>query len=321
MALLTIFTPTYNRKHTIGRTYESLRRQSNKDFNWLVIDDGSSDGTRAWVESLGTKVVNEGQSFDWMGRKLNSQTSDHFVIDANGLRIEYVYKPNGGLYTGYNVAFCIIATELYVCIDSDDYAPDDLVEKIHSCWGSRDNNIEYCGIVGLDYDVTTKTAIGGVFMRDKVSCNYADLHHGGDTKEVLRTELLKEIAPMEGFEGEKDFNPFYMVMQVLDKFPILIDNSNYCWVEYQVGVDSMSQAIYKQYKRSPRSYAKYRIAEMKLVHGNNLKNKFRLCAHYVSACMFAHDYGSIFKNPCRLMSIAAFPVGVMLNFYIRYKAK
>ena len=131
--ILTVFTPSYNRKHTINRTYESLCRQTCMEFNWLIIDDGSSDGTREWVESLGEKVVTKGVVFDWMGRKLSSESDNHFVIESLGdspMRIEYVYKPNGGLYTGYNVAYALIETELCVCIDSDDYVPDDLVEKI-----------------------------------------------------------------------------------------------------------------------------------------------------------------------------------------------
>lgn len=69
MKLLTIFTPTYNRKHTIGRTYDSLLRQTSKDFNWLIIDDGSIDGTKEWVESLGHGVWMDGPVYDWMGRK------------------------------------------------------------------------------------------------------------------------------------------------------------------------------------------------------------------------------------------------------------
>ena len=57
MKTITIFTPTYNRKHTLPRTYESLCRQTCDDFDWLIIDDGSTDGSREWVESLGEKVV------------------------------------------------------------------------------------------------------------------------------------------------------------------------------------------------------------------------------------------------------------------------
>ena len=52
MKLLTIFTPAYNRAHTLKRTYERLCSQTCSDFDWLIIDDGSSDETRVWVESL-----------------------------------------------------------------------------------------------------------------------------------------------------------------------------------------------------------------------------------------------------------------------------
>ena len=155
MKTLTVFTPTYNRKHTIGRTYDSLCRQTCGDFEWLVIDDGSSDGTREWVESLGDKVQQEGQQFDWMGRVLDGADENHFVIQTPKFKLEYVYKPNGGLYTGYNVAYATIQTELCVCIDSDDYMPDDAVEKIVDYW-RQNGSLQYAGILGLDYNIATK---------------------------------------------------------------------------------------------------------------------------------------------------------------------
>ena len=64
MKTLTVFTPTYNRKHTLPRTYESLCRQTSDDFEWLIIDDGSTDGTREWVEGLGQRIVGTGQQFE-----------------------------------------------------------------------------------------------------------------------------------------------------------------------------------------------------------------------------------------------------------------
>ena len=149
MKTVTVFTPTYNRKHTIVRTYESLCGQSCDDFDWLIIDDGSTDGTREWVEGLGEKILDLGARFDWMGRVADGEDENHFVIRTEMFAIEYVYKPNGGLYTGYNVAYATIQTELCVCIDSDDYMPDDAVEKILNCWNDRGSE-KYAGLIGLD---------------------------------------------------------------------------------------------------------------------------------------------------------------------------
>ena len=234
MKTLTVFTPTYNRKHTIVRTYESLCRQSCADFDWLIIDDGSSDGTREWVESLGEKIVSVGTRFDLMGCMLDGEDDNHFIVQTEKLAIEYVYKPNGGLYTGYNVAYATIRTELCVCIDSDDYMPDDAVEKILKCWKERGGE-KYAGILGLDLNIATNQLIGGRFPEGLDEVFFYDLNlkklHAGDTKPVLRTALMKEVAPQVGFPDEKNFNPVYMMLQVCDNYPVLLLNENLCKVE------------------------------------------------------------------------------------------
>ena len=334
MKTLTVFTPTYNRAHTIVRTFESLCRQSNNDFDWLIIDDGSSDGTRAWVETLGDKIIDSGSRFDWMGRILDGEDANHFVIQTASFSIEYVYKPNGGLYTGYNVAYATIQSELCVCIDSDDYMPDDAVAKIISIWrhyypaDSRTLKVspvtskEYCGIQGLDYNVVNGKPIGGKFPEGLDEVFLHELHlkkmHSGDTKQVLRTDLMKKVAPMIGYEGEKNFNPIYMMIQVCDQYPLLILNENLCWVEYQIGADSMSQGIFKQYVNSPRSFAKLRLLEMTLKH-NTLKDKCRSAAHYVSSCLLSKDKEWLQKSPKKLLTLLSAPVGMVLYCYIRFK--
>lgn len=321
MKTLTVFTPTYNRKHTLPRTYESLCRQTCTDFDWLVIDDGSSDGTREWITSLGEKIVSSGQRFDWMGRVEGGEDDNHFVIQAPNVRIEYVYKPNGGLYTGYNVAYQTIQTELCVCIDSDDYMPDDAVEKIVEKWRglSEDEKKKYCGIVGLDFDVRTKEPIGGYFKEQVAEACALELNHVGDTKYAFRSELMRKVAPQIGFEGERDFNPHYMQMQVLDLYPILLTNENLCWVEYQIGADSMSQGIFKQYVRSPRSYAKYRLMEMQMKHGMTWKRKIMLHIHYGASCIMSHDKNVLKNSTNRLASIAVMPFAIAEVFYIKMK--
>lgn len=329
MNTLTVFTPTFNRKHTICRTYKSLCRQSSLDFEWLIIDDGSSDGTREWVESLGVKILSEGTSFDWMGRSLHQKDSNHFIILTKDLvlgepiKIEYIYKPNGGLYSGYNVAYATILTELCVCIDSDDFMPDDAVEKITNFWKENGSN-KYCGIEGLDFDINTNQPIGGYFSEDLKEIYLHELHlkriHNGDTKQVMRTELMRQVAPMEGFQGEKNFNPIYLLIQVCDKYPLLILNENLCTVEYQIGADSMSQGIFKQYLNSPKSFAKMRLMEMTLQH-NTLIDKFRSAVHYVSSCIISHDNKWLQKSPMKFLTLLACPFGLILYFYILYKTK
>lgn len=341
MRTLTVFTPTYNRKHTIHRTYKSLCRQTSRDFEWLIIDDGSTDETRKWVESLGEKVSFEGESYDWMGCSLSSADMNHFVVLTNktyigeSLRIEYVYKPNGGLYTGYNVAYAVIQTELCVCIDSDDFMPDNAVEAIINLWrkhypnGNTNNfksiitNKEYCGILGLDFDIHTMTPIGGFFPNNIEEANMMELEskklHSGDTKQVMRTDLMKKVSPMIGFENERNFNPFYMLMQVCDNYPMLVINDNLCTVEYQIGADSMSQGIYKQYVNSPKSYAKYRAKTMQLKH-TDWRRKIVLAIHYVSSCIIAKDKNWIKNSPYPVLTTLLSPLGYLLHLYIIKKA-
>ncbi len=323
MELLTVFTPTYNRKHTLPRTYESLCRQTCSFFDWLVIDDGSSDGTREWIENLGPKIIASGQKFDWMGRIVDGEDDNHFAIQAPNVRIEYVYKPNGGLYTGYNVAYQTIQTELCVCIDSDDYMPDDAVEKIFELWHKKGNE-KYCGIIGLDYNVIDKAPIGGLFPTSIDSLFFHELslkkYHFGDTKQVMRTDLMRRVAPMIGFKDERNFNPIYMLIQVMDKYPVILLNDNLCWVEYQIGADSMSQGIFKQYINSPRSFAKMRKLEMCLEH-NTAKDRFRSAIHYVSSCLISKDKNWLKDSPKKFQTLLAAPLGLVLYFYIIFKSK
>ena len=292
---LTIFTPTYNRAHTIGRTYQSLCRQSSKEFEWLVVDDGSTDNTAAMVE-------------EWLAE--------------NKITIRYVYKENGGLYTGYNVAYSLIESELCVCVDSDDYMPDDAVEKILKCWTERGGE-QYAGLIGLDFHLDG-TPIGGSFPAELEEVWFMDLYikklHMGDVKPVLRTSLMKTVAPMVGFEGEKNFNPVYMMMQVCDRYPILILNENLCFVDYQIGADSMSAGIWNQYMNSPRSFQKQRILEMQLKH-NSWGNRIRVAIHYVASSLIAHDRSWLRKSPMKWLTLLVSPMGAVLYLIILYKSR
>ena len=108
------------------------------------------------------------------------------------------------------------------------------------------------------------------------------------------------------------------MLQVCDKFPLLVVNENFCWVEYQIGIDSMSQGIYRQYVNSPRSFAKMRLQEMTLRH-NVFRDRFRSCVHYVASCMIARDGRWLAKSPKKILTLLASPFGVLWYCIIKYK--
>ena len=117
MIRLTVFTPAYNRAHTLPRTYESLCSQNCKDFCWLIIDDGSIDNTAQLVKG-------------WMEKD-------------NGFKIQYIYKENGGMHTAHNMAYENITTELNVCVDSDDCMKETTLMEYYAMGGAGDKKLVY----------------------------------------------------------------------------------------------------------------------------------------------------------------------------------
>lgn len=106
--LVTILTPTYNRLKTLRVLYESLENQINFNFNWLVVDDGSTDGTEEWLRS----VCENNRKF----------------------KITYKRKKNGGKHTALNYAHPFIETELVAVVDSDDTLTKDAIKSISDYW-------------------------------------------------------------------------------------------------------------------------------------------------------------------------------------------
>lgn len=294
--LLTIFTPAYNRADLLVRCYDSMKRQTCKDFIWMIIDDGSTDGTQGLVKQ-------------WI-----SKESD--------FSIEYYYKENGGLHTAYNEAIAHISTELCVCIDSDDYMPDDAVEKIISFWKENGSN-NVAGIVGLDYDLNDN--IIGDPLPNQKTVNLIDLLvgkypiHNGDRTNVVRTELYKKFAPMKVFPGEKNFNPHYMHLQISQQYDFLVLNENLRYVEYQP--TGMSNSMLKQYRNSPNSFAEIRKLYLSFPD-TSFKFKLRHSIHLVSSCILAgKPWKAIKDSPCKLITIMAIPCGVVLAVYVTAKGR
>ncbi len=290
---LTVFTPSYNRAHTLVRTYESLCRQTSKDFEWLIVDDGSTDCTEELV-------------FSWLANN-------------NDFRIRYIKKDNGGLFTGYNTAIANTLTELNVCIDSDDIMPDNAIEKILNIW-SNIKGTGTAGIIGLDAFMHNGQPIGGFFSQEDDVYFFEQkykLHHSGDTKIVCRTRLLQEVYPMSSY-GEKNFNPVWYYILIGEKYRFRTSNEIFCIVDYQP--DGMGAGIYRQFFNSPKSFAALRILYMnsKIIP---LKRKYIDAAHYVSSSIFSKNWDFLKDSAHPWLVLAAIPAGILLHLFILTKLK
>ena len=287
--MLTIFTPTYNRADLLHHCYESLLRQTDSRFKWLVIDDGSTDNT--------SELVNQ-----W--------------ILENKILIVYKYKENGGLHTAYNAAIELLDTELSVCIDSDDWMPDNAVEIILSTW-ERNKSSELAGMIGLD--ITVEGKLIGSHINDGEYINPIDLmtskDNGADKKYVMVTDIYKRFAPMPVFTGEKNFNPHYMVIKMCKEgYRFLAIDKCLCIVDYQQ--NGMSSGILRQFLNSPNSFAEYRRAILE-IDSLSIKYRLKMIIHYVSSNILAKNRGYIKKSPNSVLTVLMWPMGLALSLYIR----
>lgn len=292
MAILTIFTPAYNRAHTLSRTYQSLQKQNCKDFCWLIIDDGSSDNTR--------QLVKEWQSQD------------------NGFEIRYIYKENGGMHTAHNTAYENIDTELNVCIDSDDELAEGAVIRILDIWSRMDQK-KYAGIIGLDADMNTGKIIGTKFpgdMKETTLQEFYDKGGSGDKKLVYRTDIMKKLPPYPVFPGEKYVSLGWKYQLCDQKYKLITTNTVLCNVEYQH--DGSSMNMLRQYLKNPNGFAFIRKENMKYI--KSIKRNFIDCIHYVSSSVIAGNRKYISESPKKFMTVLAIPFGYMLTGYIRKHA-
>ena len=291
MKTLTVFTPAYNRAHTIGRTYGSLCRQTCRDFEWLVVDDGSTDNTGELVRR-------------WMSEA--------------DFTIRYIRQDNQGMHGAHNTAYANISTELNVCIDSDDWMPDDAVEKIIAKWRA-DGGEEYSGIIGLDVDA--RGEVIGTRLPDGVKALTLEDFYGkggrGDKKLVYRTDLMRSVPPYPLFPGEKYVGLGYKG-QILDQsYKMLVLDEPLVVVEYQP--DGSSMNMYRQYWRNPRGFAFMRLNDM--LYARTFRRKVETCIHYVSHSLRARNPKFISQSNMPLLTALCVLPGVALYALTAWKVK
>lgn len=175
--LLTIFTPIYNRAYCIDRLYNSLKRQACKKFEWIIVNDGSTDNIN--------EVVNH-------------------MISENIIRIHYIHQLNSGKHTAINTGLKYANGELFFIVDSDDYIPEDAVEFIHKHYNSIRLN-QFAGMSGIDItkEGTSLSSIKTNYI-DSDSINIRFTHQiKGDLAEIFKTEILRKylfpVVPNEKF--------------------------------------------------------------------------------------------------------------------------
>lgn len=240
---ITVFTPTYNRGYIIGKLYESLRRQSFNDFEWLVIDDGSTDNTEKLFEY-------------WMHKD-------------NSFSIRYFRFENVGKQKEINKALDLAEGELFFTVDSDDLLTKDALEKIDYWEKTLPRNGKYCGLAGSDGDMDgnpTNPMFEGPYIDVTFLNRYPEsgLFIGHDRPWVFYTEIHRKFKYPE-FEGEK-FITEAVVWNRMAAAGYKIRCYNdviYLWEHQELGLTS---GIQKTLISNPKGFGLWRKEMMKMLH-------------------------------------------------------
>lgn len=200
MSNITVLTPTYNRGKLLQKLYESLCNQDCKEFEWLIVDDGSTDGTSECVEKM-KKTAN--------------------------FPIFYYKKVNGGKHTALNYAYQFIKTPLTFIVDSDDFLTDDAISSIESVYKKFKDEHDLCGFSFLrgkpDGGYLSTSGVPQDGMKETfVECRI-NRNIGGDMAEVWYTECLKEY-PFPEFQGEKFLGEDIVWIRMSEKYKMRFFN-------------------------------------------------------------------------------------------------
>ena len=268
--MITVFTPTYNRGNLLNRLYQSLCRQNYKEFEWIIVDDGSLDDTSSIVNIIQDK---------------------HPCGDFS---ILYYKKENGGKHTAVNTGVQKAHGDLFFIADSDDVLPPNALQTVAEVWEQTKYDNSLGGICGFDGGINDGSIIGTGFPKEvhllnielsnHINIGYIDattrdvrfkLKVDGDMKEVFRTSVLREF-PFPEIKGER-FCPEVLVWnRIASKYKLRHINKIIYLVEYQQ--DGITSAITRSRMNSPIA-STMTYAEM-LDYNISLKWKIRSAINY-----------------------------------------
>ncbi len=223
--LITIFTPTYNRGKLLPRLYESIRKQTVNDFEWIIVDDGSTDDT----EQICKKFANE----------------------KNNFSITYIKQLNGGKHRAVNRGVKEAKGKLFFIADSDDMLLPRSIEIIFNQYQQIKNNNTFGGICGLDCYKNSKI-VGNGLVKEFIDCNSIEIRYKykvvGDLKEVFYTHIIRKY-PFPEIKGERFVPEALIWNRIAKQYKLRFINQAIYQVEYQD--EGLTKQIIKIRMKSP----------------------------------------------------------------------
>lgn len=250
---ITVFTPTYNRAYIIENLYRSIQRQTFTDFEWLVIDDGSSDGTEELFQQ-------------WMK-------------EENFFPIRYCKKENGGKCRAINRALEMAQGELFFTVDSDDYLTDDALEKVAQWEAALPKGEKFCGIVanrGTTPEETPNPILEGEYLDGNAFDMYGPAL--GEKALIFYTDIHKKYLYPE-FPGEKFMTEAVTWNRMAwDGYKIRYYN-DIIWI-WEYKPDGLTKAGYKVFLDNPQGTSLF-FREKAVYFNYSLKDKLGMWYGYI----------------------------------------
>ena len=254
---VTVFTPTYNRAYILGDLYHSLQRQTCMDFEWLIVDDGSADDTKALVAS-------------WQG-------------EENLFPIRYVYQENGGKCRAINRGLKEADGRLFFTVDSDDYLTDDAIEKVIRWDGELPRDGHFCGYVGNRGITPTQTPnrlFPGGYLDGTALDRYDQVD--GERAFVFYTEVHRKYLYPE-FPGEKFLTEAVTWdLMAHDGYKMRFYN-DIIWI-WEYKDDGLTRAGYRVFLENPQGTGLFFRQKAEFLH-YSLWNKLTLWYGYATDAM------------------------------------
>lgn len=291
---VTILTPTYNRKYTLGRLYNSLVNQTSKNFEWLVIDDGSNDDTKDLIENY---------------------------IKENKINIKYVYQKNGGKHRALNTGIKLIKNELTFFVDSDDYLEEDAVEVILE-YAKKYIDNEKIAVLSFLKAYPNHKINGPKYKKNEFVGDYIhdrlNTRINGDKAEVCFTKKLQEFSMLE-IDGEKFLSEYYLWVNIALKYDTVFINKIIYISEYLN--DGLTKNYYKIRYNSPiGTIETYRLMYNKKA---NIIVKSIATIKYTAYCILfkKNIWYQIKHSKNKILFIITYLVSVFYSIYISTKIK